>query len=63
SLMGMWCYPMPIKLKFYYTPRTKFLGFLVKKSLFIVLGVTCFVSLIAMWRDPIAIKLIFQSTL
>ncbi|MCU5623764.1 hypothetical protein OCA99_29800, partial [Bacillus cereus] len=33
SLIAMWRYPMPINLKFYYTLRTKFLGFLVSKKL------------------------------
>ncbi|RUR52573.1 hypothetical protein ELS81_32525, partial [Bacillus sp. VKPM B-3276] len=38
KLMGMWRYPIPIKLKFYYTPRTKFLGFLVTKKLIYCFG-------------------------
>ncbi|WP_242312062.1 hypothetical protein, partial [Bacillus cereus group sp. BfR-BA-01331] len=33
KLMDVGYHHMPIKLKFYYTPRTKFLGFLVTKKL------------------------------
>ncbi|PES21392.1 hypothetical protein, partial [Bacillus cereus] len=33
KLTAMWRDPMPINLKFYYTPITKFLGFLVTKKL------------------------------
>ncbi|QWH15367.1 hypothetical protein EXW38_29555 (plasmid) [Bacillus mycoides] len=35
KLMDVWCYPMPIKLRYHNTPRTKFFYMLI---VFIVLG-------------------------
>ncbi|PFC50673.1 hypothetical protein CN297_17310 [Bacillus cereus] len=54
SLMGMWRYPITIKLKFYNAPQNEKLeSFIAMKFIFIVFGATCAVRLMDVWCDPI----------